>query len=118
MTRRWTAEEAKAIQAAARADWEAGNVNKEFTEKQRERGVSDKDMERTLKSNSTLICRYTHHGQPRFGFWHPEVRMWIAWQPAEAGLQSELKSCITDIKDGFAYGRRRDDFELVRREKR
>jgi hypothetical protein len=118
MRRAWTADEAKAIQAAARADWETGNVNKEFTEKQGERGVSDKDVERTLKSNSTLICRYTHHGQPRFGFWHPQVRTWIAWQPAEAGLPSELKSCITDIKDGFAYGRRRDDFELVRREKR
>lgn len=68
MTRRWTAAEAKAIQAAALADWEAGNVNKEFAEKQGERSVSDKDVERTLKSNSALICRYTDYGQPRYGF--------------------------------------------------
>ena len=118
MVQEWTKDKIAAIQAAVLADWEAGNVVKEFSEKQWERSVSNRDIERTLKSKSTLICRYTHHGQPRFGFWHPQVRMWIAWQPAEEGLRSELKSCIPDIKDGLAYGRRRDDFKLVRRERR
>ncbi len=79
MRRTWTEGEAKRIQAAALADWAAGNVNKEFTEKQGERGVSDKDVERTLKSKSPLICRYTDYGQPRYGFWHPEVRVFIGW---------------------------------------
>ncbi len=113
MAQHRTSEEA--VQAAALADWEGGNVVKEFSEKQRERRVSDRDIERTLKSKSALICRYSHHGQPRFGFWHPQVRMWIAWQPAEEGLQSELKSCIHDIKDGLAYGQHRDNFKLIRR---
>lgn len=110
----WTAEEARQIQEAAHADWNAGNVVKEFSEKQLERSVSDMDIYQTLRSKSTLICRYTHHSQPRFGFWHPRVKMWIAWQPAEEGLRSELKSCISNIRDGLAYGQRRDDFELVR----
>ncbi len=114
MARQWTAEEAAVVQAAALADWEAGNVVKEFSEKQLGRGVSNRDMERTLKSKSTLICQYTHHAQPRFGVWHSHVKVWIAWQPAEEGLRSELKSCIPDIKNGLTYGQRRDDFELVR----
>ena len=81
MARKWTGDEAKAIQAVALADWEAGNVVKEFSEKQGERDVSNRDIERTLKSKSTLICQYTHHAQPRFGFWHPEVRIFIRVVP-------------------------------------
>lgn len=112
MARQWTAEEVAAIQAAALADWEAGNVVKEFSEKQWERGVSDRDIERTLKSKSTLICRYTDYGQPRYGFWHPEVRVFIGWQPAEARFRSEVKTCIRQ-DDGRAYMQRQTDFEAV-----
>ncbi len=108
------ADEAKAIQAAVLADWEAGNVVKEFSEKQWERRVSDRDIERTLKSKSTLICRYTWEGWPRFGFWHPQVKVVIVWQPPEGGLRSELKSCIVPRKNGTEYLQRQSDFEPVR----
>ena len=73
MARQWTAEEAAAIQGAALTDWDAGKVGKEFSAKQLERSVSDMDIYRTLRSKSTLICRYTDYGQPRYGFWHPQV---------------------------------------------
>jgi hypothetical protein len=114
MARTRTAEEAKATQAAALADWEAGNVNKEFSEKQWERNVSDKDVERTLKGKSVLICRFTWQELPRFGFWHPQVKVVIIWQPAESGLGSELKSCIVPKKNGPEYLQRQSDFEPVR----
>ena len=107
------ADEAKAIQAAVLADWEAGNVVKEFSEKQWERRVSDRDIERTLTSKSTLICRYTDYGQPRYGLWHPHVQVFIGWQPSEAGFRSELKTCIP-YEDGQGYMKRQDDFEPVR----
>ncbi len=113
MTRRWTVEEAKAIQAAALADWEAGNVNKEFTEKQWERGVSDSAVERVLKSNSTLIARFYHTGQPRYGFWHPPSEVLIIWQPVEEGFQSELKSCLPH-EGGNEYLQRQTGFQPVR----
>jgi hypothetical protein len=114
MTRQWAAEEAATVQAGALVDWEEGNVNKEFSEKQWERGVSNRDVERTLKSKSTLICRYTHHGQPRFGFWHPQVKVVIVWQPPESGLRRELKSCIIPKRNGTEYLRRQRDFKPVR----
>jgi len=113
VARRWTADETKQIQAAARADWEAGNVRRDFYAKQVERNISDSEIERTLKSKSTLICRYTDYGQPRYGFWHPHVRVVIAWLPAEEGFTSQLKSCFRRT-DGDNYLSELEDFEPVR----
>ena len=113
MARRWTAEEAAVIQMAALADWNAGKVGKEFSEKQLGRNVFDIDIERTLRGQSTLICHYTDYGQPRYGFWHPQVRVFIAWQSPEEGFRSQLKTCIR-YEDGRGYMQRQDDFEPVR----
>jgi len=52
-----TADEA---QAAALADFLAGRVSNEFTAKTLERGISDRDIERGLKSGSSAVCRYVH----------------------------------------------------------
>jgi len=66
-----------------------------------------------LKSNSTLIARFYHTGQPRYGFWHPQSELLVIWQPAEEGFQSELKSCLPH-KFGDEYLQRQTDFQPVR----
>jgi len=114
MAQQWTAAEARQIQEAAYADWDAGKVGKEFSEKQLERGISNSAVERVLRSNSTLIARFYHSGQPRYGFWHPQGQVIVIWQPAEEGFESELKSCFPH-KAGDGYFQRQTGFQPVRR---
>lgn len=113
MARRRTAEEARQIQEAALADWEAGNVAKEFSEKQLERGIPNSAIDRVLRSKSTLIARFYHSGQPRYGFWHPQRRALVIWQPAEEDFFSELKSCFSH-QAGDEYLIRQTGFQPVR----
>lgn len=101
------------IQAAALRAWIEGRLNKEFTAKQRDRGISDADIERVLKSNAALIGKYRHHDQPRYGFWHPETGVFVAWQPAVEGDRDELKTCFIAV-NGDSYMRERQDFTPVR----
>jgi hypothetical protein len=113
MVRQWTAEEIAAVQATALADWDAGKVGKEFSEKQLERGISDSVIDRVLRSKSTLIARFYHSGQPRYGFWHPQSQVVVIWRPAEEGFFSELKSCFPH-QAGDEYFQRHLWFQPVR----
>ena len=81
-------------QEAALADFLAGRVSNEFTAKALERAISDRDIERVLKSGSSAVCRYVHEGQPRYGFWNPGNNLFVAWQPSGGGMPSELKTAI------------------------
>lgn len=113
MSRHQTRPKHEAIVAAVLTDWEAGNLSKEFKVKQRDRGISDAQIERTLKGKASLIGRYTDHGRPRYGFWHLQTQVFVAWQPAEAGFASQLKACFRE-KDGRTYMRNRRNFQVVR----
>jgi len=113
MGRRWTASEIAAIIKAAWVDWQTGRVNRDFAVKQKERNVSDADIEQTLKSRATLICWYRYRGQPRYGFWHPRVKIFLAWRSAEEGLSSQFETCFRR-EDGQRYMEGLDAFERVR----
>jgi hypothetical protein len=93
---------AEKAQAAALADFLAGKVGKEFTAKLLERGISDRDVERVLKSHSSGVCQYVHEGQPRYGFYHPDSGVFVSWQPAEGGFTSEIKTAMRP-RIGFQY---------------
>jgi hypothetical protein len=108
-----TDEDSAAIQVAVLADWEAGNVHRDFYAKQVERNIADLEIERTLRSKSMWICRYSDFGQARLGFWHPQVRVVMVWRPAEAGFRSKMKSCFRR-NNGDDYLEGQDDFEPVR----
>lgn len=113
MSRQWTASEITAIVKAATADWQAGRVNRDFALKQKERNISDAEIEQTLQSRATLICRYRYRGKLRCGFWHPRVKILLAWRPAEEGLSSQFETCF-HREDGQKYMEDLDAFEPVR----
>jgi hypothetical protein len=117
MQKRTAEEQARAAQEAALADFQTGRVAKEFTAKCLERHIFDKDIERALKSHSSGVWRYTHLGQPRYGFWHPRTKVFVAWQPREEGFQNELKTCFRE-SDGLRYMGKQEAVILLRRPKR
>ena len=117
MQKRTAEEQARVAQEAALADFQTGRVAKEFTAKCLERRIFDKEIERGLKSRSSGVWRYTHLGQPRYGFWHPHTQVLIAWRPREEGFQSELKTCFRE-SDGLRYMERQEGVVLLRRPKR
>lgn len=100
------------IQAAALQAWEEGHLGKEFTSKLQDRGLDDSDVHQVLRSKGSYIAKYTDNGQPRYGFWHPGSKTFVAWQPNEQGYESEFKTCI---KIGSAnYLKQRKDFRALR----
>jgi hypothetical protein len=100
-------EQANAVQQAALADWQSGHIGNEFYDKVPERQISDRDVERVLKSKSSGVWQYRHEkNQLRYGCWHPATEIFVAWQPAEEELQSEIKSAfIVHFIDRYVAGK-------------
>jgi hypothetical protein len=70
-------ERARAAQAAALADFQAGRIANEFYPKQEEHGFTDADVERVLRSGSSGVGRYlTHHGASARFFAALRMTMW------------------------------------------
>ena len=106
--------QASEAQAQALADFLAGRLSNEFSAKCLERAISDREIERVLKSKSSVVASYVDHGQPRYGFWHPESLLFVAWQPPRLGKRGLLKSALEHL-DGFDYLRCRPGAEVLRR---
>lgn len=106
-------DEASWAQTSTLADWQEGKITKEFYEKTARRAFSAADAERTLKSRSSGVWRYRDHGQPRYGFWHPETWLLVAWQPAAEGLHSEVKTAFI-VREISVYMADRDSVTLLR----
>jgi hypothetical protein len=109
-------ERARAVQAAALADFQAGKIANEFYAKEAERPFTDADVERVLKSRSSGVWRYVYDDEPRYGFWHPDTTWFVAWRPNEEGYESELKTCF-DVLDGARYVQNRSDVKCLREPK-
>ena len=110
-------ETARAAQDSSLADWLTGNISNEFYDKTADRAFSQTDVERVLKSSSSGVWRYRDFDQPRFGFWHPAIELFVAWQPAEEGRKSEIKTAFV-VSNIEGYMARREQVAMLRRPKR
>jgi hypothetical protein len=108
---------AKTAQDAALSDWQAGKISNEFYDKTATRPFSDADVERVLKSRSSGVWQYRDFDQLRFGFWHPELELFVAWQPAEEGHESQIKTAFI-VKNIDGYMSRREQSKTLRAPKR
>lgn len=97
----------------ALADWETGKFSNEFYAKLVERDISEIQVERALRSRSSGVCKYRHHGQPRYGFWHPASKLFTVWRPAEEGYESEYKTCFY-VRNGVTYMHGLENVEILR----
>ncbi len=86
-------------------EFKKGRYSKDFEAKLVERGISDQIILDTISSKRSYIVKYRdrYDRMLRIGFWHPRIRIFVAWKP---GPKSAFKTCFWR-KEGLKYMRER-----------
>lgn len=103
----WTEPQIDELIEQVRKDFALYIVTENFDAKLLEHGVTLKQAEATIGKHS-LIGRY-YSDSPTIGFWDRRRHIFVAWK---SEFKTRVKSCFI-VRDGLAYFRRQDEFELI-----
>lgn len=109
----WRPETVARLVARVIREFNEGRYGKDFEAKLVERNIPLWAIKDTLSSKRTYIALYRddYDGMRRIGFWHPELKLFVAWRP---GKRSVFKTCFRRDR-GVEYMQRLDESRPIRR---
>ena len=103
----WTEAQVDGLIEQVRRDFALYIVTENFDAKLLDHGVTVKQAEAAIGKHS-FIGRY-YSDSPTIGFWDQRRHIFVAWK---SEYQTRVKTCFI-VRDGLAYFRRQDEFELI-----
>jgi len=112
----WQPQTVKRLRKRAVREFQEGRYNKDFSAKLVERNISEPAILSTLRNRRTIMVLYRddYDRTQRIGFWHPGIRLFVAWKP---GRRSEFKTCFYK-RNGIAYMQQQPESRPIHRPER